>query len=210
MKLLAICLGHPEKLPGKSYKTGINKSAVNTSVMIDREGLVGDAVCNGKYHGGPEQAVLLEGSLTMDWWSQTLGRPLPPGMFGENLVIEGLDNRDVSAGDRFVFENGLELQATSARTPCATLAARMGDPSIVKTYRQAMRPGIYCRVLKPGTAAAGDTVEHSRHGGANVPIPEMLEKFGKRLADVDAARFLAAPIHADMREAIIAGNPAKF
>jgi MOSC domain-containing protein YiiM len=210
MKLLAICLGHPEKLPGKSYKTGINKSAVNTSVMIDREGLVGDAVCNGKYHGGPEQAVLLEGSLTMGWWSQTLGRPLPPGMFGENLVIEGLDNRDVSAGDRFVFENGLELQATSARTPCATLAARMGDPSIVKTYRQAMRPGIYCRVLKPGTAAAGDTVEHSRHGGANVPISEMLEKFGKRLADVDAARFLAAPIHADMREAIIAGNPAKF
>ncbi|MGI2033021.1 MOSC domain-containing protein [Rhizobium panacihumi] len=210
MKLLAICLGHPEKLPGKSYKTGINKSAVNTSVMIDREGLVGDAVCNGKYHGGPEQAVLLEGSLTMEWWSQTLGRPLEPGTFGENFVVEGLDNRDVSAGDRFVFENGLELQATSARTPCATLAARMGDPSIVKTYRQAMRPGIYCRVLRPGMATAGDGVEHIPHDGAAVPIPEMLEKFGKRLAEADAARFLAAPIHADMREAIIAGKPAKF
>ncbi|MGF9565210.1 MOSC domain-containing protein [Neorhizobium sp. JUb45] len=210
MKLLAVCLGHAEKLPGKSYKTGINKHAVNSSVMIDREGLVGDAVCNGKYHGGPEQAVLLEGSLTMDWWSHKLDRPLPPGTFGENLVIEGLDNRDVSAGDRFVFENGLELQATSARTPCATLAARMGDPSIVKTYRQAMRPGIYCRVLKPGMAMAGDGVEHIRHDGANVPIPEMLEKFGKRLVEADAARFLDAPIHADMREAIIAGKPAKF
>ncbi len=210
MKLLAVCLGRPEKLAGKSYKTGINKIAINTSVMIDREGLVGDAVCNGKYHGGPEQAVLLEGSLTMDWWSQQLGRPLAPGTFGENLVIEGLDNSDVSAGDRFVFGNGLELQATSARTPCATLAARMNDPSIVKSYRQAMRPGIYCRVLKAGMAAAGDAVEHIGHDGSNVPIPEMLEKFGKRLTAADAARFLAAPIHTDMREAIIAGKPAKF
>lgn len=210
MKLLAICLGHPEKLPGKSYKTGINKIAVNASVMIDREGLVGDAVCNGKYHGGPEQAVLLEGSLTMDWWSQKLGHLLAPGTFGENFVIGGLDNRDVCAGDRFVFANGLELQATSARTPCATLAARMGDPSIVKTYRQAMQPGIYCRVLKPGMAAAGETVEHIAHDSATVPIPEMLEKFGKRLSEADATRFLAAPIHADMREAILAGKPAKF
>jgi len=210
MKLLAICLGQPEKLPGKSYKTGINKIAINASVMVDGEGLVGDAICNGKYHGGPEQAVLLEGSLTMDWWSEKLGRLLSPGTFGENLLIEGLDNRDVGAGDRFVFGGGLELQATSARTPCATLAARMGDPSIVKTYRQAMRPGIYCRVVKAGAVVAGESVERIRYDGINVPIPEMLEKFGKRLTDTDATRFLAAPIHADMREAILAGKPAKF
>lgn len=210
MKLLAVCIGRPEKLAGKSYKTGINKISVKTSVMIDREGLVGDAVCNGKYHGGPEQAVLLEGSLTIDWWSERLGRALTPGTFGENLVIEGLDNRDVAAGDRFVIGHGLELQATSARTPCGTLAARMGDPSIVKTYRQAMRPGIYCRVLTPGMACAGEVIQHIRHDGAGVPIPEMLEKFGKQLTEVDTLRFLEAPIHADMRAAILDGKPAKF
>ncbi|MGE7370256.1 MOSC domain-containing protein [Neorhizobium sp. NPDC001467] len=210
MKLLAVCIGHPEKLPGKSYKTGINKVATNASVMIDSEGVVGDAVCNGKYHGGPEQAVLLEGSLTMDWWSQQLRRTLSPGTFGENLVIQGLENGTVSAGDRFVFANGLELQATSARTPCATLAARLEMPSIVKLYRQAMRPGIYCRVISAGTARAGEAVEHARHQGVKVPIPEMLEKFGKRLREEDAERFLAAPIHADMRAAIMAGKPAKF
>ncbi|MEB2847896.1 MOSC domain-containing protein [Rhizobiales bacterium RZME27] len=210
MKLLAICIGSPEKLAGKSYKTGINKIGVSMPVMIDREGVLGDAVCNGKYHGGPEQAVLLEGSLTIDWWSERLGRSLAPGAFGENLVIEGLDNRDVSAGDRFIIGDGLELQATSARTPCGTLAARMGDPSIVKTYRQAMRPGIYCRVLTSGTACAGDAVQHIRHDGSGVQIPEMLEKFGKRLNEADTARFLQAPIHVDMRAAILAGKPAKF
>ncbi len=61
MKLLAICLGRPEKLPGKSFKTGIYKSPVNAAVMIDRLGLVGDAVCNTKHHGGEDQAILLEG-----------------------------------------------------------------------------------------------------------------------------------------------------
>ena len=82
MKLLSLCLGHPEKLPGKSYKTGINKMPMRNPVMIDVEGLVGDAVCNTKYHGGPEQAILLEGSLTLDWWRSQLGRDLPDGTFG--------------------------------------------------------------------------------------------------------------------------------
>src|SRR4051812_37633087 len=100
MKLLAICLGHAEKLPGKSYKTGINKQPVGAPVMIDAEGAVGDAVCNGKYHGGEEQAILLEGSVTLDWWSEQLGRSIPTGTFGENMVIERLDNRDVMVGDR--------------------------------------------------------------------------------------------------------------
>lgn len=210
MKILAVCIGHAERLSRKSFRTGINKLAVGAAVMVDHEGLVGDAICNRKYHGGPEQAVLVEGSLTIEWWSNALDRPLPPGTFGENLVIEGLDNRNVSAGDRFEIGDGLELQATSARTPCATLAVRMGDPSFVKAYRQARRPGIYCRVLKPGMVAAGDRVKHHAHQGANVPIPEVLDKFGTRLMEVDAMRFLKAPIHSGMREAIMDGRPAKF
>jgi len=89
MKLTAICLGRPEVLAGKSYKTGINKTALNVPIVVDAEGLVGDAVCNRKHHGGPDQAILLEGSLTLDWWAAELGRDLPPGTFGENLVVEG-------------------------------------------------------------------------------------------------------------------------
>ncbi|HEX2146163.1 MAG TPA: MOSC domain-containing protein, partial [Pseudorhizobium sp.] len=101
MKLAAICLGRPEVLVGKSYRTGINKVAFNTPVIVDTAGLAGDAVCNRKHHGGPDQAILLEGSVTLDWWMRELGRDLPPGSFGENIVIEGLDNRDVCVGDRF-------------------------------------------------------------------------------------------------------------
>jgi MOSC domain-containing protein YiiM len=193
MKLLAICLGRPEKLPGKSFKTGIYKSAVNTAVMIDSLGLVGDAVCNTKHHGGEDQAILLEGSLTLDWWAAELGRDLAPGTFGENLIVEGLDNRDVAVGDRFHIGE-VVLEATCARSPCNTLAVKMGDPTFVKTYMSAARPGIYCRVIKPGTVSAGEPARHELYAGERVTIAEMLAAVGKNLSEAERARFLGAPI----------------
>ncbi len=139
MKIRAVCTANPERLPGKKYKTGIYKHAVNGAVIIDSEGLVGDAICNREHHGGVDQAVYLEGSLTLDWWAGELGRPIEPGTFGENLVIDGLDNRAVSVGDRLITGE-LVLEATSARIPCATFAAKMADPKFVKRYTKACRP----------------------------------------------------------------------
>lgn len=193
MKLIGICLGRPEKLPGKTYKTGIYKTPVNASVMLDRLGLVGDAVCNTKHHGGEDQAILIEGSLTLDWWSDQLGHAVDPGTFGENLVIQGLDNRDVAAGDRFHM-GSVVLEASCARSPCNTLAVRMGDPTFVKTYTKAARPGIYCRVIQSGMIAQGDEVRHEPYVGERVMIADMLAALGRRLSPAEKARFLAAPI----------------
>ena len=198
MKILAVCTGHAEKLPGKSYKTGINKHAVTGAVMIDANGLIGDAVCNRKHHGGVDQAVYVEGSLTLDWWARELGQPVPPGLFGENIVIDGLDNAAVAVGDQFVAGD-LELEVTSARIPCATFAARMGDPKFVKRYTQAGRPGIYCRVLKPAAVSAGTLVEYVPYAGERVTMPEMMRTFGRKLSAEDRARYLAAPIHYKLR-----------
>ncbi|MBB3645082.1 MOSC domain-containing protein YiiM [Rhizobium sp. BK619] len=198
MKILALCIGNPERLPGKSYKTGIFKHAVNGAVMIDAEGLVGDAICNRKHHGGVDQAVYIEGSLTLDWWAQQLGRPYEPGTFGENMVISGLDNRDVSVGDRFI-SGDLDLEVSACRIPCATFAAKMNDPKFVKRYTAAARPGIYCRVVTGGVAEAGTPVEYQPFPGERVMMPELMETFGRRLSEADRARYLAAPIHYKLR-----------
>ncbi|WP_029619006.1 MOSC domain-containing protein [Pseudorhizobium marinum] len=198
MKLTAICLGRPEVLAGKSYKTGINKTALNVPIVVDAEGLVGDAVCNRKHHGGPDQAILLEGSLTLDWWAAELGRDLPPGAFGENLIVEGLDNREVSVGDRFHFD-GVVLEASSARIPCATFAAKIGDPMFVKRYAAAGRPGIYCRVLQGGMLAAGEAVRCEPYDGERVLMPEILSTFGRKMPADVRARFMAAPIASRLR-----------
>ncbi|WP_018899106.1 MOSC domain-containing protein [Rhizobium sp. 2MFCol3.1] len=205
MKILAVCIGNAERLPGKSYKTGINKHAISGGVLVDAEGLLGDAICNRKHHGGVDQAVYVEGSLTLDWWSAELGQTIKPGTFGENLVIEGLDNTMVAVGDRFIAGN-LVLEVTSARIPCATFAARMGDPLFVKRYTRAGRPGIYCRVIKPGTVTTGETVEWQCFEGSRVTMPEMMATFGRRLSAEDRARYLAAPIHYKLRDSLLAGG----
>ena len=205
MKILAVCIGNAERLPGKSYKTGINKHPIGGGVLVDAEGLLGDAICNRKHHGGVDQAVYVEGSLTLNWWSAELGRAIEPGTFGENLVIDGLDNTMVAVGDRFIAGN-LVLEVTSARIPCATFAARMGDPLFVKRYTRAGRPGIYCRVIAPVTVKAGERVEWQPFEGARVTMPEMMATFCKRLSSEDRARYLAAPIHYKLRDSLEAAT----
>ncbi len=198
MKILAVCRGVPETLPGKKAKTGINKHAVNGAVMIDELGLLGDAICNRKHHGGRDQAIYVEGSVTLDWWASEFGRSLEPGTLGENFVIEGLDNREIAVGDQFIAGD-LVLEVTSARIPCSTFAAKMGDPQFVKRYIRAGRPGIYCRVLAGGTVSADMPVTYLPYGGARVTMPEMMATFGRRLSPQDRARYLAAPIHYKLR-----------
>ncbi|NLS01419.1 MOSC domain-containing protein [Rhizobium sp. P38BS-XIX] len=201
MKILAVCRGAPETLPGRKTKTGINKHAVSGAVMIDEQGLLGDAICNRKHHGGRDQAVYVEGSLTLDWWAGELGCALEPGAFGENLIIEGLDNRNVAVGDKFIAGD-LVLEVTSARIPCSTFAAKRGDPHFVKRYTRAGRPGIYCRVLESGTVSADMQVSYMPYEGGRVTMPEMMATFGRRLSPEDRSRYLAAPIHYKLRALI--------
>jgi len=205
MKILAVCLGRPEILPGKKYKTGINKLAIQGPIMVDAEGLIGDAILNRKHHGGVDQAVYIEGSIDLDWWQAELGRELPYGTFGENLVIEGIESAMLAAGDRLAIGEVL-LEVTSARMPCATFAAKMDDPTIVKRYTKAARPGAYARVLQGGMVEAGQAVEFTPWSGDRVTIREMMATFGRRLSETDRARYLAAPVHYKVHDAIRAGE----
>lgn len=205
MKILAVCLGRPEILPGKKYKTGINKLAIQGPVMVDAEGLVGDAILNRKHHGGVDQAVYIEGSIDLDWWQTELGQDLPFGTFGENLVIEGVESAMLAAGDRLAIGDVL-LEITSARIPCATFAAKMGEPTFVKRYTRAARPGAYARVLQGGIVEAGQSVQFKPWSGDRVTMREMMATFGRRLSETDRARYLAAPVHYKVKDAIRAGD----
>lgn len=198
MKLLAICLGQAQKVPGKTYKSGIDKQPVTYPVHLDKNGLLGDSICNRKYHGGPEQAVYLEGSETLSWWAKELDRDLAPGTFGENLVIEGLDNRDVCVGDRFALEGGVVLEATSPRVPCSTFTAHMNNPRMAKLYTQAQRPGIYCRVIQTGMLNAGEGVRLIPYEGERVAIADLMIFQPKQMEPQQRARYLSTPLRKDL------------
>lgn len=188
--------GHPEV-----GRTGILKEGVDGPVRIGPAGLAGDHVHDKKHHGGSDQAVYIYFSEDYDWWSEELGFPVPPGTFGDNLTISGLDPAGIAVGDRFVIGD-VVLEVTAPRIPCATLAARMDDPTFVKTYRRAERPGAYCRVIAEGEVAAEMPVSHIPFVGERLTLLDLFRAWfeRKQLPPARVRRMLQAPVAIRVRE----------
>ena len=198
--LLSVNIGVPRPIPGHKAKTGIYKEPVAGSVEIKPLEVAGDAVLDRRHHGGRDQAVYLYFADDYDWWSIQLSHAVAPGTFGENLTIDGVKGQSVAIGDRFAMGDVL-LEVTYHRTPCMTLAARMGDNGFVRRFARAGRPGAYCRVLTPGTVEAGMTVTYQPYTGERVTVTELMALDGVR--ELDPAfmrRALTTPIRDKTRE----------
>ncbi len=178
MRLLSVNVGGASPIEGarKSGKTGIYKRPVRGSVEVLSGGLAGDTISDTENHGGPDQAVYVFGSPDYEWWSEVLGLELPPGTFGENLTVAGLESAAVCVGDRLGI-GSVVLEVTAPRIPCQTLAVRMGDPAFLKRFRRAERPGVYCRVVREGEVRAGGSVAYTPYAGERVPVLEVFRAF---------------------------------
>ena len=196
MQVLSVNVGRPAHIEGHGALTGILKLPVAGPVEIGPLGLAGDAVMDTRNHGGPDQAVYIYGQPDYDFWSAELGRPMLPGRFGENLTIAGLESQKVLIGDRFEI-GGVLFEVTSPRIPCATFAARMGDNLWVRRFFAVNRPGVYVRVLKPGSVEAGMTVRHLPFAGEPIPLVELMHDY-KRPSPERMRWLLQAPIHRDL------------
>ncbi len=177
---------------GRTIETGINKTPVD-QIVLEAGGVAGDAVINAKHHGGPDQAVYVYSAADYAWWEQHLDRALEPGTFGENVTVSTVP-KTVRIGDRIQIGDAL-LEVTSPRIPCATFAARMGEEGWIRRFRDASRPGFYCRVLRAGIVQPGDAMQWTAAPEANVTLVEMVDHF--YASDVplqEVRRALASPI----------------
>lgn len=196
MQLTSINLGKARQLPvGRKLKTtGIYKTATDEPVEVSFSGLVGDSICDPDHHGGPDQAVYVYGQSDYDWWAHELHREMRPGIFGENLTISELESGKFFIGDRLLI-GSVMLEVTAPRIPCATLAARMGAPDFVRHFRQAERPGLYCRVIRPDRLKVGMEVHYEKYGGSDLPVLEVFRShYDKAKSEATLRRFLNAPI----------------
>ncbi|MDR3474891.1 MAG: MOSC domain-containing protein [Devosia sp.] len=196
MHILSVNLGRPEHIPGHAAPTGILKRPVEGPVAVGPLGLATDAIMDTKNHGGLDQAVYIYGQPDYDFWSAELGREMPPGLFGENLTIAGLESQKILIGDRFEIGEAL-FEVTLPRIPCRTFAARMGDSHWVKRFFAVNRPGVYVRVLQPGPVEAGMTARRIPFGGEPVPLIELMHDY-KRPSPERMRWLLKAPIHRDL------------
>ena len=199
MQLTSINIGTALRLG--DLTTGICKQSRTGPIEISNLGLVGDAVCDKKFHGGPDQAVYVYGGDDYAYWADSHKLDLEPGTFGDNLTVSGLSSLTVLVGDRFRVKD-VVLEATAPRIPCATLGRRMEDPKFPAVFRKAQRSGFYCRVIETGRLEAGSEVIYQQTKQANaLSIVHMFELYYEPNPSRDRLEHaLAAPIAIRDRE----------
>ena len=203
MRIASINVGRAETVVhrGQTFETGICKNPVNGPVAITVDGIPGDAIIATEHHGGADQAIYAYSADDYAWWAATTGREFSRGMFGENLTIHDMPS-DMAIGDRLLIGE-VVLEATSARIPCNTLAARVGDSGFGLAFREAERPGIYFRVLNEGEISAGDAVTYVATGDAGVTVLDLFRyAFATRHDPDTLRRYLEAPIAERVRDNI--------
>lgn len=143
----------------RPWVSGTFKAPVLGPVRLGRTGLAGDGQADLTVHGGPEKAVLGYSAAHYPFWREQLGREdVGPGAFGENLVLEGLDESTVCIGD-VVRVGDARLQVSQPRQPCWKQARRWGRKDVPLLIQESGRTGWYYRVLAEGTLEAGQPVE---------------------------------------------------
>jgi MOSC domain-containing protein YiiM len=181
MKLLSLNLGRARAVEYTDQPdgvSGIDKRPVDGPVRISApgakgtggSGVAGDAVCHTRHHGGDDQAVYAVAREDLDGWERELGRPLPNGVFGENLTTEGVDVSGARIGERWRIGSEVVLEVTSGRTPCRTFQEHLGERGWVRRFTREGAPGAYLRVIEPGEIQAGDPVEIVHRPGHDVTV----------------------------------------
>ena len=138
-KVLAVCIS-PEK--------GTAKRNVGRAEFVVEHGLMGDA------HAGPwlRQVSLLSYQKIEEFRAR--GAKVEDGAFGENLVVEGIDFRNLPVGTLLECGN-VVLQITQIGKECHNHCA------IFKTMGDCIMPreGVFARVVKSGFIDAGNEMK---------------------------------------------------
>nr|WP_231560219.1 MOSC domain-containing protein [Microbacterium hominis] len=134
-RLLAVCVVRALRPDAGSLGvTAIDKAAVDGAVRLGRYGAYADVQANRKHHGGLDKALYAYAQEDAEFWETQLRAPLPPGWFGENLRVEGLDVNRARIGEQWRNPagcGGSRQNGGSVRTcaSCVRAPSAWGIPS---------------------------------------------------------------------------------
>ena len=77
--------------------------------------------------------------------------------FGEDLTTEGIEVNEALVGERWEIGSAV-LEVSEPRVPCSRLGARMNDVMFPRRFTEALRPGVYLRIIVEGNVGAGDEI----------------------------------------------------
>jgi len=189
-RVVSVNVGQPREIHWREKRitTCIFKEPVAGRVAVRRLHLEGDQQANRKVHGGADKAVNVYPVEHYDYWRKEFpDQPLPYGMFGENLTIEGLLETAVHIGDRLRIGSA-EVRVTSPRVPCSTLEAKFERDDMIECFLAARRTGFYLAVLKEGEVGAGDALEVIGRDENQVTVSEIARLYTPGPDDLEELR----------------------
>ncbi len=151
---------------GAEVTTAIWKTPVEGRVALRGVNFEGDDQADRTVHGGLHKAVYAYATEDYDFWRDAAGMETSPGLFGENLTVQGLDLSSAIVGERWTVGSTV-LEVAQPRLPCYKLGIRVGDQHFLKRFMIARRLGAYLRVVQEGDVGAGDgvdVIEKPAHG----------------------------------------------
>lgn len=195
----SVNLGVPRAMRGEFKQSAIYTQQILEPVEIETGGIVGDSKVNPAHHH-PDQAISIYLVDDYMFWRMALRQPLMPGTFGENLTIDDLRARDMAVGDRFTIGE-VVLEVTAQRQSCKAFDIRMDDPGWSKRFRDAARPGAYCRVITPGTVQVRDEVVYTPYQDETITLSELARlETSAMISSQVVERALKAPLHEQLRD----------
>lgn len=159
---------------GAEVMTAIWKTPVEGRVALRGVNFAGDDQADRTVHGGRHKAVYAYATEDYAFWRDAEGMETSPGLFGENLTVEGLDLSSAIVGERWTVGSTV-LEVAQPRLPCYKLGIRVGDQHFLKRFLRAFRVGAYLRVVREGDVGAEDVItvtDTPKHG---VTLHSMIE-----------------------------------
>lgn len=159
MKVISTNISAPKTViwKGKEEQTGIFKKPVS-EIFLGKEDVNDDAVVDRKYHGGVDKACyLFTADIYAEWERMFPDADWSLGMFGENLTVSGLDEREIYIGDQYNIGEAL-VEVSEPREPCYKLGIRFGTQAVLKPFLNQPHCGVYVRVLQRGKVEKGDSL----------------------------------------------------
>ncbi|MFL5615189.1 MAG: MOSC domain-containing protein [Gemmatimonadaceae bacterium] len=175
-RVISLNVGAPRRVEwrGEVVVTGIYKSPVTGRVALRGVNFDGDDQADRSVHGGPDKAVYAYAREDYDYWRHVEGVDTAPGLFGENLTLEGIDLSATVVGERWSVGSTI-LEVAQPRLPCYKLAMRLDDPRFVKRFLVAKRAGAYLRIIRKGDVGSGDEVHVVSTPQHGVTLRSMIE-----------------------------------
>lgn len=136
-KVLSVCLSDNKSDP---------KHPVEQIRLQKGHGVWGDA------HAGTTREVSLLAQESVDRLAEEAGKTFPPGVFAENIRVEGIDQRTLKRGDRIQVGKALLEVLEIGKTPDEPHTYSFEGYSLLPT------DGIFARVLESGRVRGNDPV----------------------------------------------------